>query len=248
MTREVYWSSMSVPQFIDGQHRLGGYVARYEEDELTRPIEFVLLPGLDLEMERSEFLTINNTQKGVIASLTAYVEASDEALIGQEANERDDSPLAGRITIVAKKPGEHFTLAAMVTNIRRTFNHGAFEHIDLDQKVDILLRYWTIISDSYPEEWTDLGLPPKDQNSKLLETTGLIAWSLAADDILGPAFNPDSKTMDWERVEVSVRKLADTGCVDWSKTGEFQGLTGEVGGAKIHKKIQYCLQVNTEDD
>jgi hypothetical protein len=35
--------------------------------------------------------------------------------------------------------------------------------------------------------------------------------------------------------------LATPGTLDWRKDGEFQGLTGEVGGAKIHKKMQLVL-------
>jgi excisionase family DNA binding protein len=154
----------------------------------------------------------------------------------------------GRVTIASKKPGEHFSLAAVAKNVNRTFSHGAFEEVELDQKVDILIHYWTLIADSYPEQWEDLGRPTKDQAFKLLETTGLIAWSLSADDILGPAFNSDTKTMDWERVDSAIGKLAATDCVDWRKDGEFQGLTGEVGGARIHKRIQYCLQLDLSED
>ncbi len=44
-----------------------------------------------------------------------------------------------------------------------------------------------------------------------------------------------------------VRQLGETQCIDWAKNGEFEGLTGEVGGKRIHKKMQWCLQVETPD-
>ena len=83
---------------------------------------------------------------------------------------------------------------------------------------------------------------------KLLETTGLIAWSLSGSDILGPAFDPITKTMNWDMVRAKIAAVAVEGMLDWRKDGEFQGLTGEVGGAKIHKKIQAILAAAAADE
>lgn len=60
---------------IDGQHRVGGYVRLYEQYGQVRPVDFILLPGLSLDEEKQEFVTINNTQVGVTKALTAYLQA-----------------------------------------------------------------------------------------------------------------------------------------------------------------------------
>jgi DNA sulfur modification protein DndB len=226
---------------IDGQHRAGGYAYLFEKDGIPRSVEFFLLPDLEREQETDEFLTINTTQKGVPKSLGVLLEANDDALVAEELRTRDDSPFKDRITRVVKKKGELFSLAAVARNVGRTFRHGAFEGVGLDEKVEIVLEYWTKIADAFPEEWQDIDRTQQDQQFKLLETTGLIAWSLAADDILGPAFDPETKTMNWDRVEASLGKISTPGALDWLKDGEFQGLTGEVGGARIHKKMQLLL-------
>jgi hypothetical protein len=47
-----------------------------------------------------------------------------------------------------------------------------------------------------------------------------------------------------------IRIVAASG-LDLSKDGEFEGLTGEVGAARIHKKIQSMLPqmtIQTDDD
>lgn len=132
-----------------------------------------------------------------------------------------------------------FTLAAVARNIGRTFAHGAFESSAVDTKLDILIRYWDLISEIFPDGWEDVSRRP--QETKLLETTGLIAWSLAAEDILGPAFDPDTQTVNWDMVRARMEKVALPGGLDWRKDGEFQGLTGEVGGARIHREIQSLL-------
>ena len=58
---------------LDGQHRLGGFVHLYESEDDVREISFILLPDLDPEQEKKEFLVVNNTQKGVPKSLTIYL-------------------------------------------------------------------------------------------------------------------------------------------------------------------------------
>ena len=52
---------------IDGQHRVGGFIALYEsKDSKVRPIDFVVVVGLDREQEKDVFLTVKNTQKYLI--------------------------------------------------------------------------------------------------------------------------------------------------------------------------------------
>jgi len=232
---------------VDGQHRVGGYVHLFEKEKQVRNVDVLILSDLSLEQEVEEFLAINNTQRGVPKSLNVLLGGSDESVIAVQLDEDPNSPFHDRIQQVTKSKGDLFTLAAVEKNIRRTFDHGAFEGLDLDSKLDIMMRYWLQIADAFPEEWTDMDANPRV--FKLLETTGLIAWSLVATDILGPSFDPGTASMNWDRVKANLDILSADGALDWRKDGEFQGLTGEVGGAKIHKKMQSLLSsVGAEDE
>ena len=66
---------------IDGQHRVGGYVSLFDEGRKTS-VDFVLLPDLQPEEEVNEFLSINNTQKGVPAALNAFLKAEFDTYLG----------------------------------------------------------------------------------------------------------------------------------------------------------------------
>src|SRR5262249_40307839 len=82
---------------VDGQHRMGGYVYLYEAENYLRNVDFVLLVGLERDDEVREFLSINDTQKGVPKSLNVLLGQSDEAIIGVALDEDEGSPFKGRI-------------------------------------------------------------------------------------------------------------------------------------------------------
>jgi DNA sulfur modification protein DndB len=231
---------------VDGQHRMGGYVFLYESEGTARDVDLIVLADLSLSEETEEFLAINDTQKGVPRSLNIMLGGSDEALIAVELDDSDASPFKDRITQITKSKGDLFSLAAVAKNVKRTFDHGAFEDLDIDTRLDVMIQYWELIADAFPEEWSEMDSVP--MQFKLLETTGLIAWSLAATDILGPAFDPGTKAMNWDMVRAKIDLLAAEGVLDWRKDGEFQGLTGEVGGAKIHKKMQQILSLGLHEE
>src|ERR1700674_2536002 len=104
---------------LDGQHRLGGFVALYENDNDVRDIDFLLLENLELAEEVKEFVIVNNTQVGVPKSLNYFLAQdvaglgelvggiTDEIWIAWQLNLREDSPFLGRITRIKRGP-EHF--------------------------------------------------------------------------------------------------------------------------------------------
>ena len=100
---------------VDGQHRVGGFVLLYESEEheseeKVRDISFILLPDLTAEDEMQEFLTVNNTQKGVPRSLTEYLKDTDDAQVAWGLNEDDDSPFKDRITLAQRSAHICFVL------------------------------------------------------------------------------------------------------------------------------------------
>jgi hypothetical protein len=146
-------------------------------------------------------------------------------------------------------PEHLFQLHSVAKNIDKMFKDGAFNDVDREEKLDIAIRYWNLIADLHQTQWADiekLGVPKqgrKDFDYKLLELTGFIAWSLIGNSrIISPSYNSTSHTVDWDRVQKMIEILAER--VDWTKGGEYQNATGEVGGPIIHKDMQKILSQN----
>ena len=218
---------------LDGQHRLGGFVNLYESEEDVRDISFILLPNLSREQETKEFITVNNTQKGVPKPLTAYLEGTEEAQIGWELNERSDSPFKGKITKTTLQRTHLFALHSVAKQVTRLFALGAVQDLDIDQKVEFMSEFWTIIADELEEAWLDIEKLDdsetrgrRDFEYKLLELTGLIAWSYTGAQIFSRSYS-EEVGMNWDNVRRLVKAASE---IDWYKNGKYEGRTGEAGG------------------
>ena len=221
---------------VDGQHRLGGYVTLFEKDEDVRQVAFIVLPGLNVEEELREFLDVNTTQKGVPKPLTAYLEDTPDAQVAWSLNEEADSPFRRRITRTSMQRHHLFALHSVAKQVGRLFSVGALQDLDVETKVECMSRFWTIVSDERPEEWSDSEKLDDEQFAgrrdfefKMLELTGLIAWSLCGAHILSRSYS-ETSGMNWENVR---RLVGCAGEVDWNKKGQYEGRTGEVGGKVI---------------
>ena len=234
---------------VDGQHRVGGYIALYEEHGKVRPVDFIALEGLSRDDEVNEFIVVNNTQKGVPKALTAFLEDQEEARIAWALNEEEDSPFKGRIARTGMTRPKLFALHSVARGIKRTFNHGKLSELDEETKVEFTFRYWTIIADEWDEMWDDIKkLDDSGRSSfefKLLELTGFIVWSLMGPEILGRSYS-EGIGMNWD----NVRKLvAACGSIDWRKDGQYEGRTGEAGASAIRQDMERLLpaEVASED-
>jgi DNA sulfur modification protein DndB len=232
---------------IDGQHRVGGYVALFEDDDEIREVDFLVIDKLSLSEEIEEFMVVNNTQKGVPKSLTTLLEGEDSTIIALQVNERSDSPFYLRISEQEPLDPTHlFTLSSFSNQVKRTFAHGKLDEIDLEDKIEIFIKYWEIISDEFEDQWNDIlklgnaGYPRgrRDFEWKMLELTGLIAWSYIAPEILSQAYISEHGIMNWDKVSELVQSLSE---IDWKKDGQFENATGEVGGKKIFREMQRLL-------
>ena len=221
---------------IDGQHRAGGYIALYQENEQERVVPFIALPDLTLEQEKAEFLTINTNQQSVSAALQTFLDDSDESTIAWALNENDDSIFKDRISLNKKTRRHLFSLNAVAKNVGRAFENGKLEDLSVDDKVDILNKFWEAVADALPEEWADINKLDdegcrgrSDFDYKLLETTGLIAWSHIAPQILSRVYQ-DGFGVSWDQAKNLIESAA---AVDWEKEGQYMGMTGEYGGRLI---------------
>jgi DGQHR domain-containing protein len=222
---------------IDGQHRLGGFVAAWEESQYRADVDFVAYENLPFEREKDEFNLINTTQKGVPKAISAYIlrNEDDHNWVAWELNQRDNSPFRGRISRVGKlSENMLFNLNSVAKSVDRTFGHPNFDQLDRETMLEYMIHYWTIIKDSFPDAWADYDRPKDEWQYKLLELTGLIAWSHIAHTTLGRAYDSQMETMNWELVQELIDR---TKTLDWGKDGRYVGLTGEVGGKEIMRDM-----------
>lgn len=227
---------------IDGQHRVGGYISAYLNDEIDRLIEFVVL-NISVEEEQQLFLDINSNAKSVATGLVSVLGRRTDAIVADTLNSHPASIFKDRFYITTKRPGTLFNIASVAKEIGTTFKHGVFEGIkdDVDLKYDIMNTYWEAIATAFKLEWNDINQKANQQEYKLLELTGLMAMALSAEEILAPSFDMASSTIDFDEVEERIKFLADSGELDWSKSGMFKGQTGFGGAGPIHRKIQQIL-------
>jgi len=243
---------------IDGQHRLGGYVALHEADGEEREIDFLLIDNLTHDEEVAEFFIINNSQVGVPKSLGTWIGHDNPLLVGigsriegdfvklaWELSTDQSSPFFGRITRTKMGKEHLFALHSVATQLEKMFTHGALVDLEYETKRDISIKYWNLIQDAHPEEFSDiekLGVSGRASfDHKLLELTGFIAWSQIGNQILGQAYNPVISEMDWEKVQDCIEYLS--GKIDWRKDGQYKNATGLVGGPRIRLDMERTLQM-----
>jgi len=243
---------------LDGQHRMGGFVALHDSEAIITSIDFLLIDNLSRNEEIAEFVIVNNTQVGVPKSLNMFIGQGipeldgigpniddDYVYVAWGLNMREDSPFVGRITRTKAGPEHLFALHSIADQLGKMFSHGAFSETERDEKLEIAIKYWTIIQDLHPKEFEDiqkLGIKGQGRKSfeyKLLELTGFIAWSGIGQQILGSAYNPQTKSVDWEEVESAISYLSDK--IEWDKKGPYMNATGAVGGPIIRRDMEAVL-------
>ena len=243
---------------IDGQHRLGGYVALFESESTDREIDFLLIDDLSREEEIAEFFIINNSQVGVPKSLGVFIGMDNQYLshlknriedqyifVAWGLNTSPDSPFNGRITRT-KLSSEHlFALASVAQHIEKMYNNGVLVDLDQQKKLEIAIKYWNLIQDAHPEQFEDIaklgiqGQGKKAFEFKLLELTGFIAWSQLGGQILSQALNVVTGEMNWDEVQEKIEYLANK--IDWRKDGQYKNATGVVGGPIIRLDMEKVL-------
>ena len=231
-------SLKGVAHVIDGQHRIGGFIYLWREFQVKRGVDLIVYDNLAVDDERTIFHTINDSQIGVPRAIGAYNMLDvDINWIGWELNEMEESPFHDRISRIGRLGADKlFNLNSVATNVKRTFDHGKFDETTAKEvRLDYMIHYWTIIQDHFPDEWEDIDKGSRQREYKLLELTGLIAWSLLAPRILGRSYDPEPRTMNWELVEVLVGRVVG---IDWKKDGKFAGRTGEGGARLILRDIE----------
>ena len=231
---------------IDGQHRLGGYVALHQDEKApeVRTVSFIVTDDLTEDEEKEEFIVVNNSQKGVPRALTEFLRDTEEAQIAWALNEDPDSPFCGRIARTGMKKHHLFALHSVAKQMKELFRLGGLEELDTESKISFAERFFYLVQDEYPTEWMDIEKLDdealkgrKSFEYKLLELTGLIAWTSVGKYIFHRCYR-EEVGMNWERVR---QLVARAGAVDWAKDGQYEGRTGSAGATVIAKDMERCL-------
>jgi DNA sulfur modification protein DndB len=229
---------------VDGQHRAGGFIAAYEEDQIDRNVDFICYVGLKPAEEQALFVDINTTQKGVDKGLGAYLKGGEGVEIAEALNCNSDSPFKGRIARQKPSKSQLFKLHSFVSGIQKTFAHGRLAGLSVDDRVEALTQYWTIIADVFSEAWDadmavldDAAGGRSKMESKLLELTGFLTWSNLGPQILGESFI-ESHGFNWPRVRSRIEACEN---FDWRKHGQYEGRTGSAGATHLKGELERLL-------
>ena len=82
-----------------------------------------------------------------------------------------------------------------------------------------------------------------DFEYKLLELTGLVAWSLTGAHIFLRSYS-DGTGMNWENVRRLVEAASE---IDWTKDGEYNNQTGIVGGRAMSNEMIRLLPAESDE-
>jgi len=262
---------------IDGQHRLGGLLKLANHPHATqelkeRPIPFMAIDQLPAEQEQEEFIVINDTQKGVKKSLLHFLRRED-TFPGQAAMalmEDASSVFKDRIDPQKKNDWTLILFGAAKECIELLFPKSfasvkQFDPYRDDESVRtaafaMVLEYWEQVSKAFPEQWSDIQLMPPVGCTKtkempgttkfrhrLLEETGIRAFSKLGNELFKRFWNKDKQSPYWAEIVVHLEKLAKSDTVQLvlskpkmdSRVAEFDKALKSTGKAGVTAIFTY---------
>ena len=213
---------------VDGQHRLGGLwrLARDHSspDELRdRVIPFMAVADMSLEDEKQEFVDINGNQRGVKKSLLRYLDrhVSFSGRAATALMEDEESVFKGRIDEQKKRDWTIILFGAAQDCVSEMFGRTLqIKKFDPERQahqqeraLEFTLLYWRAVRDSLPRFWADIDRMPsvgahrsKEQPGtrgfqyRLLEETGLRAFSRLACDLFAMTWMDALQTPSWDTI------------------------------------------------
>ncbi len=231
---------------IDGNHRLhyaDGKTEGYAEIE--KYASFCLAYDLSRDDEIQLFKDINKNQKpmntshldGIDVRLTAEEQLrrrQPELYIAQKLGKDSKSPFFGRVYEGGKKPpGVDIPLRAIKTGIEymltRSVQLPQLEDVDVQYRV--IRNYFEALKKWLPQAWTE----PREYI--VLRGAGLWAVSFIGSHVI------DRALMHGKFSSPDILAILKSGKEwDWSKSGDFKGLSGRSGALEISKRVTRKLQ------
>lgn len=216
---------------VDGQHR-GIGVEQYSGDP-SYPVPFLLFEDLDTDLEQELFIKINREQKKVSMSHVYFVGREDDELAEMVTRLESDpsSPWFHRVNLIgAKGMGRSVSLQSLREGLEDLLGSGQVKSLTGEEQYHISRTFWKVVSEVWGSAWIN----PK--RHLLTKSLGMMAVSKLGGDLIplclnnGRAANPD-QILDIEKLRSLLERAQH---VDWSSSGDFQGIAGK-GGAKMVK-------------
>lgn len=225
----------------DGNHRLALADGKTKSiPAVDRPVSFCLAMGLNLPEEISIFRDINDNQKSMDTSHLDKIEmrlsgedaikVRDPALfIANALANENDSVLKGFIYQGGKRPpgtiiplrGLHTGIQYMLSRQTKLTALGG-----VDAQLVLVKNYFSALRQWVPEAWTN----PKDY----LLLRGAVLWGTC---FLGAEVIDRALSQKTFSSEDMLRILSSGKRWDWSRNGDFSGLSGRGGAVKIADQI-----------
>ena len=223
---------------VDGQHRLGGLWRLAKDNSSStelknRVIPFMAVADMTLEGEKQEFVDINGNQRGVKKSLLRYLDRH-LTFSGRAATalmEDEESVFKGRIDEQKKRDWTLILFGAAqecvdemfgeILQIKK-FDPKRNSH-QQERALEFALSYWRTVKDTLPAFWSDLDQMPSVGSHKskehrgttafryrLLEETGLRAFSRLACDLFAMTWMDALQTPSWDTITQYLQSLGSS--------------------------------------
>jgi len=231
---------------VDGNHRLHFADGKHKDyPPINKEVSFCVSYDISLQEEISLFRDINNNQKRMNTSHLDNIETrltpeeelkrKDPALhIAQLLSKDEESPLFDRIYEGGKNLGGNtIPLRSIKTGIQymlsRPTKLTALK--DADAQYKVIKNYFEAVKKWIPEAWNE----PKEY----LALRGVGLWGIC---FIGSSVI-DIALSQGQFDEESILKVLKSGRKwDWSRKGDFEGLSGRGGAVKISDMVTSELQ------
>lgn len=239
-TRAARPDSISISR-VDGNHRL--HYADGTTDgfpPIQRSVSFCITEAISLEQEIELFRDINNNQRRMSTSHLDNIEVrltpeeqlkrKDPALfIAEKLHDDVNSPLSGRIHKGGKKGSASIIpLRSLKTGIEYMFSRPTRLTAlkDPDAQYKLIRAFFEALKEWEPDGWNDI------PNYLLLRGAGLWGVCFIGAEVIDRVLATGAFDKD------AMLSLLKSGRRwDWSKTGDFQGLSGRGGAVKIRDQV-----------
>ena len=226
---------------VDGNHRLYLADGRVEgTPAIDRTVSFCLAMSLNLHEEISIFRDINNNQRKMDTSHLDKIElrlrseedvrTTNPALyIANRLAGDEDSPIRGFVYLGGRRPpGTFIPLRALTTGVEYMMSrqNGLTALGSFDAQLRLIKNYFCALKNWIPGAWEQ----PKDY--LLLRGAGLWGSCFLGAEVIDRVLA--SKKFDIESMEIVLRSGRNW---NWSRSGDFQGLSGRGGAVKISSRI-----------
>ena len=215
---------------VDCQHRLG------ELSDSEIPLAYMSFIGLALREEMALFNVINSRAKGLSSSLTDYHESqllndlateAPHLYIARRLNEDPESPwyrmirYGGETTSGLKRRTSLRMMQKTVQRFLKQTNELALGNID--DKYEVVARYWRAVARVFPDEWRD------HRHHLLTKGIGLYSLMYLLADIV-QQYGGRCPSED----EFASELLPLKTCIDWASKGMFADAGGQKGAIEVY--------------